>query len=144
MTELLIEMLSKYGMSEIAGAQSNPEIIAMGKELGFDIVDDSETAWCSLALNYFAKKCGYEYSNSLSARSWLKMPNQIIVLKPEIGDVAVLWRESIDSWKGHVGLFISQDVHNIYLLGGNQGNSLTIAPYPIERVLGYRKLRKKI
>jgi len=144
MTDLLIELLSHYGLSEIAGAQSNPEIIAMGKDLGFDIVDDSETAWCSLALNYFAKKCGYEYSNSLAARSWLKMPNQIVVLKPEVGDVAVLWRGSPDDWRGHVGLFISQDVHNIYLLGGNQGNSLTISAYPRERVLGYRKLRKKV
>jgi uncharacterized protein (TIGR02594 family) len=144
MRDLLIEILSRYGMSEVAGAQSNPEIIAMGKDLGFDIVDDSETAWCSLALNYFAKKCGYEYSNSLAARSWLKMPNQIVVLNPEIGDVVVLWRESPDSWKGHIGLFISQDVHSVYVLGGNQGDKISIMPYNRDRVLGYRKLRKKI
>jgi hypothetical protein len=87
MTDLLLEMLSHYGMKEVDGPQSNPEIIAMGEDLGFDIMDDSTTAWCSLALNYYAKKCGYEYTGDLAARSWLKVP--IVVLKPTMGDVVV-------------------------------------------------------
>jgi uncharacterized protein (TIGR02594 family) len=140
MQDLLIETLSHYGLSEVPGLDSNPEIIAMFAELGYDIKDDSTSAWCSASLSYFAKKCGYEYNKSLSARDWLKLP--VVVLKPILGDVTVLWRETPQSWKGHVGLFISQDVHKIFLLGGNQGNSISIAPYSRERLLGFRQLRK--
>ena len=80
MTDILLAMLAEYGMKEVDGIGSNPEIIAMGKELGFDIADDSTTAWCSLAVNYFAKKCGYEYTGKLDARSWLKMPVMVVTL----------------------------------------------------------------
>jgi uncharacterized protein (TIGR02594 family) len=140
MQEILLEMLSYYGLKEIAGDKHNPEIVAMFKELGFDSVKDDETAWCSASLNYVCKKLGYERSGALDARSWLKMP--IKVLKPTLGDIVVLWRESPTSWKGHVGLFISQDINNVYVLGGNQGNMMNISPYPRDRVLGYRQVHK--
>jgi uncharacterized protein (TIGR02594 family) len=142
MTDLLIEALSHYGLKEVDGVASNPEIIEMGKDLGFDVADDSTTAWCSLLVNYFAKKCGYEYSGKLDARSWLKMP--VVALKPSIGDVVVLWRESPSSWKGHVGVFINWDEKNIWILGGNQSNQLNISAYPREQLLGFRKLKKKV
>lgn len=143
MTDLLLEFLSNYGLSEVAGANSNPEILKMAEELGFYMEDDSTLAWCSLAMNYYAKKCGYEYSGSLSARSWLNLPNKIVVLQPSMGDIVVFWREAPSSWKGHVALFIRKDTKYVWALGGNQNNQISIAPYPIDRVLGYRKLRKK-
>lgn len=139
MKEVLIEMLSHYGMKEVEGANSNPDILAFFKELGYNVADDSTTAWCSASLSYFAKKCGYEYSKTLDARSWLKMP--IMVLKPEVGDVVVFWRESPQSWKGHVGLYIAQDNNIVYTLGGNQNNSISISAYPKDQLLGYRKLK---
>lgn len=140
MTDILLSMLEQYGMKEVDGLESNPEIIAMGKELGFDIADDSTVAWCSLAMNYFAKKCGYEYSGSLAARSWLKMP--VMALKPTLGDVVIFWRNDPASWEGHVGLFINWNDKYIWVLAGNQSNSLNIIAYPRERLLGFRKLRK--
>lgn len=141
MTDLLIEFLSHYGLREIDGKNSNPEIVAMAEELGFDMEDDSTVAWCSLAMNYYAKKCGYEYTGSLAARSWLDMP--IRVLKPSLGDVVVLWRGSPDSWQGHVGLFINWDAKYVWMLGGNQNNQISIATYPRDRVLGIRELKKR-
>ena len=98
------------------------------------------TGNCSAAIAYYAKENGYEYNKSLLARDWLKYGE--VVLQPSPGDVVVFWRDKPDSWKGHVGLFISQDVHNIYTLGGNQNNSISISPYPQERLLGYRRLKK--
>ena len=140
MTEILTEMLSHYGLSEIAGGQHNPEILEFFKDIGFDWVKDDETAWCSASLNYFAKKHYFERSGKLDARSWLKVGE--LVLEPELGDVVVFWRESPESWKGHVGLYINHNDKYIWTLGGNQNNSISIVAYPRERLLGYRRLRK--
>ena len=143
MKDLLYEMLSHYGMREVAGPSSNPEILAFFKELGYDYVnDDSTTAWCSAALSFYAKKCGYEYNKTLAARDWLRIPKQIVVLKPQLGDIAVFWRESPSSWKGHVGIFIARDGNIIYTLGGNQENQISIVGYPIDQLLGFRQLHK--
>jgi uncharacterized protein (TIGR02594 family) len=141
MTEILLAMLGKYGTKEVLGPNSNPEILGFFKELGYDWVkDDSTTSWCSASLSYFAKKCGYEYNKDLSARSWLKMP--LMVLKPTIGDIVVFWRNDPNSWEGHVGIYIREDVHNIYCLGGNQNNEINITPIDRNRLLGYRRLKK--
>ncbi len=140
MQDLLMEMLSNYGLKEIEGKGSNEKIIEMGRDLGITIEDDSTFSWCSVALCYYAKKCGYEQPNSASARAWLKMP--ILVLKPQIGDIVVFWRESPSSWKGHVGIFISKDLNSIYTLGGNQNNSILISAYSQDTLLGYRQLKK--
>lgn len=139
MKEVLFEMLSHYGMQEVSGTQSNPEIIAFFKELGYNINDD-ETSWCAASLNYYLKKCGYEHTGKLDAKSFLKLP--VVVLQPSLGDIVVLWREDPSSWKGHVGLFINWNTKYVWLLGGNQGNSLSVAAYPRERVLGCRRANK--
>jgi peptidoglycan hydrolase-like protein with peptidoglycan-binding domain len=64
------------------------------------------------------------------------------VTNPEPGDVVVYWRESINSWKGHVGIFMgfSKDGSLVYTLGGNQGNAVSISAYKADEVLGFRRL----
>lgn len=139
MNEILHDMLTNYGLSEIVGPQHNPEIVKFFAEIGFNIKDD-ETSWCSAALNFFAMRHGYERSHSLAARSWLKVGE--LVLEPQLGDVVVFWRNKPDSWEGHVALYINDNEKYVYCLGGNQSNALNIAAYPKDRVLGYRRLRK--
>ena len=141
MNEILHDMLANYGLTEVDGPKSNEKILEFFREIGYDwVTDDSTTAWCSAALNYFAKVRGYERSHKLDARSWLKVGE--LILEPELGDVVVFWRDRPDSWKGHVGLFIAQSLRYVYCLGGNQGNSISIDAYPRDRVLGYRRLKK--
>ena len=140
MTEILLEVLKYYGLKEFSGAKHNPEILAMFADIGHDWVDNDETAWCSAMLNYFCKKLEYERSGKLDARSWLKLP--VMILKPQLADVVVLWRNSPSDWTGHVGLFINWDNKNVWLLGGNQNNMLNISAYPRERILGFRRARK--
>jgi uncharacterized protein (TIGR02594 family) len=140
MNEILIEFLKLYGTKEVAGSVHNPAIVDMFKEIGFDYVKDDETSWCSASLNFICKKLGYERSGALDAKSWLKLP--IKVLQPTIGDIVVLWRESPTSWKGHVGLFISWDLNNVWILGGNQSDMVSIQAYPRDRILGFRQTKK--
>jgi uncharacterized protein (TIGR02594 family) len=140
MNEILTDMLRNYGLSEIDGPLSNAEIMDFFHDIGFDWVTDDSTAWCSAAINFFAKRHGYERSGALDARSWLKVGE--IVLEPEMGDIVVFWRESYQSWKGHVGIYINSNEKYVWSLGGNQNNSISIVAYPRDRLLGYRRLSK--
>lgn len=138
MNDLLLDMLSNYGLSEIDGLANNPKIIEFFHDIGYAWVESENVAWCSASLNYFAKKHGYERSGKLDARSWLKVGE--VVDKPQLGDVVVFWRKDIKSWEGHVGLYINSNDNYVWSLGGNVNNSISIAAYPKSRVLGYRKL----
>jgi len=131
--------LSQYGIKEVAGHRDNPEVLKYFNELGFDGAKlHDETSWCSAFVNWVAKQAGKPYSGKLTARSWLNVGTQ--VFQPEVGDVVVLWRESPQSWKGHVGFFIRQTPMHIYILGGNQNNQVKISAYPKSRLLAYKRL----
>lgn len=140
MRDLFNKGLSYYGLEEITGSDHNPQILEFFKEIGHSWVRSDETAWCSAYINYIAKCEGYERSGLLTARSWLRVGMEI--KEPVIGCIVVLWRVSPESWKGHVGLYIKHDDRYVYMLGGNQDNSVCIKRYPIERVLSYRILNK--
>jgi uncharacterized protein (TIGR02594 family) len=137
---LIETALSEYGVMEIPGAEHNPDILRYFDEIGHEWVDDDETAWCSAFVNWVAKTCGYEYSGKLNARSWLDVGD--VILNFELGDIAILWRVSPDSWQGHVGFPVRKDGDTLWLLGGNQNNMVCVRPYPYSRLLGYRRLKK--
>ena len=131
---------SQYGIKEIKGSEDNPEVLKYFDAMGFDGKKlKDETAWCAAFANYCTSMAfNTEYTGTLKARDWLSVG--VPVSSPRFGDVVVLWRESKSSWKGHVGFFINQDKDHVYLLGGNQGNQVCIAPYDNYRILGYRRL----
>jgi uncharacterized protein (TIGR02594 family) len=131
----------EYGVREITGKGDHPRIIQYFDEIGYDGKKlKDETAWCSAFANWVAKTTGYEYSGRLNARSWLEVGEK--VEEPEFGDLVVLWREKPKSWKGHVGFYVRQTDRYIYILGGNQKNSVSIRAYSKERLLEYRRLSK--
>lgn len=138
----VVEVASgQIGVKEVSGSKSNPQILKYAKECGFNNYTSDESAWCSLFANWVAKTTGLERSNSLAARSWLNVG--IPIENPEPGDIVVFWRESRESWKGHVGFFngFSADGKRVYCLGGNQGNQVSITAKTLDTVLGYRRLR---
>ncbi|GAG61465.1 unnamed protein product, partial [marine sediment metagenome] len=129
-----------YGLREIVGAEDNPTIVNWFRDIGHSWVKNDETAWCSCFINWLAWKLELEMSTKLNARSWLE--HGTVIQKPEIGDVVILWRDSITSWKGHVGLYAGFEHDTVYILGGNQSNQVNIKGYPSNRVLGYRRLNQ--
>jgi uncharacterized protein (TIGR02594 family) len=140
MNKLLSVALAEYGVKEIVGEKHNPVILKYFEEIGFSWVKDDETSWCSAFVNACAKRAGFEYSGKLDARSWLNVGHD--VKDPIPGDIVVFWREDKNSWKGHVGVYINRIGDFIYVLGGNQSNMVNIAPYNVEKLLGYRRLKK--
>lgn len=135
--------LSQYGIKEIPGTRHNPEVLKYFRETGYNekhITD--ETAWCSAALIWIAQTCDISVHPkvNLTARSWQNAGKKIEV--PNIGDLAIFWRTAPSSWKGHVGIYISENKNYIYVLGGNQRNSFCIMPYPKSRLLGFRRIQE--
>lgn len=143
MDELIKTAMAELGEKEISGPEHNPTIVGYAKKAGFDWVNDDETPWCSIFVQYCAVQNNLKGTNKLTARSWLLAGKQ--TTNPEPGDIVVFWRENIDSWKGHVGFFLgfSNDGKRVYCLGGNQGNQVSITSYPTDKVLGYRRLVPK-
>ena len=138
---LLEVALSQYGVTEIGGVDDNEIIVQYFADIGHSWVKNDETAWCSCFMNWVALKDGKERSDMLNARSWLEVGEPIE--HPQCGDVVIFWRESVKSWKGHVGIYINEMDGFINVLGGNQNNSVCIKEYPKSRVLGYRRLGNK-
>lgn len=137
---LIERALQEYGITEYAGAKHHPRILEYFAMIGHKYVKTDETAWCCAFVNFIAKIGGYEYSDKLYARSWLHFGKRS-THAPQLGDIVVFWREKRSGWKGHVGFFIrySDDGKQIYVLGGNQNNSVCIKPYPTSRLLGVRR-----
>jgi uncharacterized protein (TIGR02594 family) len=116
--------------------QHNPRIVEYHKTTSFKNNAD-EVAWCSAFVNWCIQRAGMTGTGKGNARSWTDWGRGLKT--PAYGSIAVLWRESPQSWKGHVGFFLARrGPDKVLLLGGNQGNSVSIAAYPTKRVLGYR------
>ncbi|WP_430411013.1 TIGR02594 family protein [Kordia sp.] len=138
---LIQQALSQYGVKEVSGKSNNPQIVRYFEIVGYDGNKlHDETAWCSAFVNWVTKTQNYPFSGKLNARSWLNIGESTAI--PALGDLVILWRESPSSWKGHVGFFIKQTKRYVYVLGGNQNNSVCIKAYPKNRILDYKKLYK--
>jgi uncharacterized protein (TIGR02594 family) len=140
MDTLIKTAIAELGQKEVPGADDNAAIVRYAHESGFNWINDDETPWCSIFVNWCAKKVNLKGTGKADARSWLFAGQRIE--NPEPGDVVVFWREKPESWKGHVGFFFgfSKDGLRVYCLGGNQGNQVSISAFPINTILGFRRL----
>lgn len=134
---------AEIGVREVAGGDHNERILQYARDIGHTWIESDETPWCSIFLNWVAMKAGAKRSDSGSARSWLNVGASVD--SPEPGDVVVFWRQSPNSHKGHVGIYLgfSMDQSRVYVLGGNQGDQVGITAYSSERLLGFRRLRPR-
>lgn len=140
MEQLLKIAFNELGTEEIEGTENNPEVLKYATDTGIAGIKNDEIAWCSTFVNWVAMKAGLQYSKKPNARSWLNTGTKVTT--PEPGDVVIFWRESIQSWKGHVGFFLgfSMDKKRVYCLGGNQGNRVSVSAYRTTQVLSYQRL----
>lgn len=132
--------LKEYGITGIPGALNNPRIIKYFQDIGSNYVKDDETAWCAAFASFIMKECGLPYTGKLNARSWLNIGTPVD--RGELGDIVVLWRISRQSAYGHVGFYVNEDKDFIYILGGNEDNSVKIKAFSKTYLLGYRRFTK--
>lgn len=129
------------GLREVGGDDDNPFIVWSLGLCGFDPhTTHDEVPWCSAWLNSLCWLLRLPRSKSAAARSWLTVgrPVKLEDAKPAY-DIVVFSRGSSPK-TGHVGVFAGLDGDSVYVLGGNQGNMVSVMPFPRERVLGVRRL----
>lgn len=127
---------AELGVSEIPGPSHNPRILEYQQTVKYGAKDD-ETPWCSAFVNWCMTKAGIPGTNNAAARSWLNWG--VGLDEPRLGCVVVFWRVSPSDWRGHVAFFVAeQGAHALDVLGGNQSDSVSVAPYPRHQVLGFR------
>lgn len=138
------------GVREIPGAEDNPRIVeywsAIPKgrwhpELRDDDGFNDEIPWCAAFMCFCLEQSGFRSPRLGYARSFMAWGRALD--RPERGAIAVFDRAGAEEdagpkAPGHVAIYLDASIHLVKLVGGNQGNRVGTARYPVSRLLGYR------
>ncbi len=127
---------------ELPGEKDNPFILAM-LTLDNTWPQHDEVPWCSAFVNYVAWLLRLPRSKSLAARSWTHVGAAITLADAVPGfDIVVLSRGTNPA-HGHVGFFSGIGTEGgIDLLGGNQGNTVSVRPFSLDRLVAVRRIHR--
>jgi uncharacterized protein (TIGR02594 family) len=125
----------EIGQRRFPVGSSNPRIEAYNAATSLKGYDD-KISWCSSFVNWCLAGAGFSGTGSALAKSWLTWGEPIDI--PILGCIAIVSREGLLSWKGHVGFFIESCGEEVILLGGNQDETVKLKAYPRHEVLGFR------
>lgn len=131
----LKEAWREFGEAERAGARENPRIVALFRDAHHPEVTRDEVAWCAAYVGACLERASIASTRSLLARSYLAWGT--VLSEPRIGAVAIFSRGS-DPSQGHVGFWLGETEDSVVLLGGNQGNAVSVARYTKSRLLALR------
>ncbi len=129
----------ELGQKEIKGANHNPKIVLYQQATSLKATDD-ETPWCASFVCWVLEQAAIKSTRSARARSYESWGQPLPLTRVCPGAVAVFWRGTRKSeGKGHVGFYVAGDPYNgpIAVLGGNQGDSVSISTYKTDKLLGY-------
>lgn len=122
---------AELGTTEKDGPLSDPRVMAFFKEAGAKWVkDDSTTAWCAAFVTAILKRAGLPAlspDKALGARNYEQWGQRLDI--PHLGCVGVKRRNGGEKWQGHVGFVVAANQTTIWMLGGNQSNQVSIAPF---------------
>ena len=128
----------KLGIHEIPGPGANAfilECLQKGTDIGAPENESDETAWCSAFVNRIMQLSGYHGTRSAWARSWLDWGREPTDAEFWEGVIVVLERGPNS---GHVAFLEDWADGRVKLLGGNQGDAVSLAWFDMDRVIGYR------
>ncbi|MCZ6662021.1 MAG: TIGR02594 family protein [Actinobacteria bacterium] len=117
------------------GTRHNPKILEYHAITTLRAHQD-ETAWCSSFVNWCITQADLRGTDRANARSWLSWG--VPLSQPKQGAVAVFWRgKSNDGVPGHVGFYLEDSGSAVKLLGGNQGDRVSIKDQTMKKFLGF-------
>lgn len=133
---VITEALPLIGTREVIGPKHNPVILGWAKEVGLGgVYQSDETAWCGLFAQMVTKRAGKNgIANPLWARNWARFGTK--AERASLGDVLVFQRPG---GGGHVGFYIAEDVSAYHVLGGNQGDAVSIVRVAKSRCIAARR-----
>jgi uncharacterized protein (TIGR02594 family) len=146
------DLASRFiGVKEIPGSRSNPMVLAMLR-LDAEWPAGDEVPWCSAFTNYVCWLLRLPRSKALNARSWLSVGRPVSATEALCGfDVVILKRGTepqpgpeVLNAQGHVGFFGAVEGDRVLILGGNQGDTVSVAPFHADRILGIRRLHEDV
>jgi uncharacterized protein (TIGR02594 family) len=125
------------GVRERVGPGNNPILIDWADHAGIDY-DSDDIPWCGLFVAHCvsATLAGETLpANPLGARAWQRFGTHC---DRTLGAILVFWRGSRDGWLGHVGFYAGEDDSAYHVLGGNQGDAVSITRIAKGRLLDTR------
>lgn len=134
---IIVEGLQLLGVRETPGGASNPVILGWASEIGVaDVYRRDDVPWCGLFAGVVVKRSGWPVvSGPLWARNWTRFGQPSPGGRPGLGDVLAFSRGT----GGHVGFYVAEDADAFHVLGGNQGDAVSIARIEKRRLLGARR-----
>ncbi len=121
------------GQREIKGVTHNPLIVQMWKWIKRGGIKNDEVPWCAAFVGACLEQVGIVSTRFESAKSYLAWGYELAV--PQYGCIVIFGRDG----GGHVGFVVGRDKRGrLMVLGGNQGDQVSIAPFDPSRVLGFR------
>jgi uncharacterized protein (TIGR02594 family) len=115
---------SYMNTKEVPGSGNNSVIIGWAKRLGgwfASFYTKDEIPWCGLFVGNCMKEAGFPVQpDALSALGWSDYERSC---EPCLGAIMVFKRPG----GGHVGFYVAEDDTAYHILGGNQGDKVSIA-----------------
>lgn len=125
--------MAYLGTTEYPGAKSNPIILRFWQLARLSGIKDDMVPWCSGFACAIFEESGIRSPRSDAAKSWLDWG--FALTAPVTGCVVVFKRPG----GYHVGVVLGQDkAGRLQVLGGNQGDKVSVAAFDRDRVVGYR------
>jgi uncharacterized protein (TIGR02594 family) len=128
---------AEIGHREIGNTNDGPEIQRYRQLAQCGSPGDP---WCAIFTNAMFALCqnpAVPGTGSASSQSFRANAKFVQLAGPALGAVVVFWRISPASGKGHVGFYYGETAQSVYVLGGNEGNMVQIAPMDKHQLLGY-------
>jgi len=138
--KILVEAVKLMGTKEIVGKVHNPVIMGWAKFLELTkVYTADEIPWCGLFVAYCAHVAGVQVVDKpLWALSWSNYGTK--VTEPMLGDILTFKRDG----GGHVGIYVGEDKTCYHVLGGNQGNAVSVTRILKSRLYDARRTAWKI
>lgn len=128
----MFEARKYLGLAEIPGPRHNPVIVGWLARLKAWWAED-ETPWCGTFVAHVMDTAGFALPKFwMRAKAWADWGERLGA--PVTGCIVVFDRDG----GGHVGFVVGRTAQgHLMVLGGNQGNRVSIAPFDRARVLAY-------
>jgi len=122
----------ELGEHEVKGGVHNDRIVEYHSFTSLSANED-EVPWCAAFVCWCLAKAGYQHTNSAAAKSYIGYGTASPTWR-EVGSIVVLSREG----GNHVGFLVGHTENTLTLLGGNQGDAVSIKTFPLSRLKDIR------